>query len=80
MRLKLQKIEETVYIVGGNIKCATDDKKKTSVTKVIMHVLLVISLDSGLNSNWLYPHLRTNLLKTLEPFMVCNTLSTVGIG
>ena len=28
MRLKLQKIEETVYIVGGNIKCATDDKKK----------------------------------------------------
>ena len=27
MRLKLQKIEETVYIVGGNIKCATDDKK-----------------------------------------------------
>ena len=54
--------------------------KKTSVTRVIMHVLLVISLDSGLNSNWLYPHLRTNLLKTLEPFMVCNTLSTVGIG
>ena len=42
MRLKLQKIEETVYIVGGNIKCATDDKN-TSVTIVIRHVLMVIS-------------------------------------
>ena len=41
---------------------------------------VVISLDFGLNSNWWYPHLRSNLLKTLEPFMVCNTSSTVGIG
>ena len=24
-------------------------------------------------SNWWYPHLRSNLLKTLEPFIVCNT-------
>ena len=40
----------------------------------------MISLDSGLNSNWWYPYLRSNLLKTLEPFVVCNTSSTVGIG
>ena len=41
---------------------------------------VVISLDSGLSSNWWYPHLRSNLLKTFEPFIVCNTSSTVGIG
>ena len=48
--------------------------KPSGVAKV------VISLDSGLNSKWWYPHLRSSLLKTLEPLMVCDTSSTVGIG
>ena len=54
--------------------------KPTGVAKV------VISLDSRLNSNWWYPRLRSNFLKTLEPFIVqckynvSNTSSTVGIG
>ena len=48
--------------------------KPSGVAKVVN------SLDCGLNSNWWYPHLRSNLLKTLEPIMVCNTSSTVGIG
>ena len=59
----------------------TDTKSKRLYRNKPSGVAKVVnSLDCGLNSNWWYPHLRSNLLKTLEPFMVCNTSSTVGIG
>ncbi len=41
---------------------------------------VVMSLDSGVNSNWWYPHFRSSLLNMADPFIPCNSSSTVGIG
>ncbi len=40
---------------------------------------VVMSLDSGVNSSWWYPHFRSSLLNMADPFIPCNSSSTVGI-
>ena len=41
---------------------------------------VVIWRDSRLSSSWCYAHFKSSLLKIVEPFMLCSSSSTVGIG
>ena len=58
----------------------TPNNRRLYLYKPLCVTKVVICRDSELSSNWWYPHFKSNLLKTLEPFILCSSSSTVGIG
>ena len=58
----------------------TSTKRRLQLYKPLCVRKVVIWRDSGLSSSWCYPHFKSNLMKTLKPFMLCSNSSTVGMG
>ena len=57
----------------------TPTNRRLYLYKPLLVTEVVIWRDSR-SSSWWYPHFKSSLLKMFEPFMLCSSLSTVGMG